>query len=106
MIGLMKHKVTFKKIDKTKDGRGGWTESPSDILTTWAAIAPLSPVEIVKYQSFLPEITGKMVVRYRDDIDSSCIVFYGSRKFEILGLVNPAEESRFLKILVKEIVSK
>lgn len=106
MIGTMKHRITFKRPVKTKDGRGSWTESESEILTTWGTIASLNALEVQKYMSILPQIDRKIFIRYRDDIDSTCVGYFGSKKYEILGVVNPTEGNKLLKLLVKEVLVK
>jgi len=106
MIGTMKHKITFKRPVKIKDSRGSWTESESEVFTTWGTIVSLNALEVQKYKAILPEIDRKVFIRYRTDIDSACVGYFGTKKYEILGIVNPAEENKMLKLLVKEVIAK
>ena len=106
MIGLLKHKITFKRLVKTPDGRGGYTTQPVDIATVWGAIHPLSASEVVRYNTVLPEVNCKIYVRYRSDINNETLGYRGNKKYQIYKPINPTEADRFMTILAKEVVDK
>ena len=106
MIGLLKHKITFKRLVKTPDGRGGYTTQPVDIATVWGAIHPLSASEVVRYNTVLPEVNCKIYARYRSDIDNEAIGYRGSQKYQIYGQINPGQANRFMIILAKGVIDK
>ena len=106
MIGLLRHKIQFKKPKKISDGRGGYKIEYEDLVKIWGAVHPLSASEIVKYKTVLPEVNCKIYVRYRSDINNETLGYRGNKKYQIYKPINPTEADRFMTILAKEVVEK
>lgn len=101
----LRHKVVFKKLTEIKDDFGAPSTELTDIMNPdeWVQIIPLKGDE--KYQSkhLNTEVNHKIRMRYRSDIDSKMVIFYGTRKFEIDSIVNPFERNRELQIMATEV---
>lgn len=109
MFDNLNKRVIFKKLVKTKDGRGGWTTEPQIIDTVWAGIDPLKADEILKYQAIYPGVDTKIIIRYHPIIDSfknKCKAFYDSKFYDIKGMINPSESDRYLEFAAIEVVDK
>ena len=102
--GELRHRLTFKGPTHTSDGQGGITETWGSAFTVWGAFGPLTGKEFYDSQLVNSEITGKVKIRHRDDIDPTMQIYFGTRVFEILSILNPEERDRELNIKVKEMV--
>lgn len=105
---LLDKRLEVKKPKKTEDGRGGWTSEMELVDTVWGKVVPLSAMEIMKYRSIVPEVTHRIILRYKDGLvlDNEFVLYNGSRKFTISGFVNIAEKNRFDDILASEVLEK
>lgn len=102
--GELRHRLMFKGPTNTADGMGGITKSWGSAFTIWGSIDPLKGKEFYESQLINSEITGKIKVRYRDDIDPTMQVYFGDRTFKILSIINPGERNMELNLMVKELV--
>ncbi len=102
-------RIIFKKPVKTKDGRGGWTSAYTIIDTVWGAIDSLKAFERSKYMSIYPGVDVKLIIRYHPTIatfKSKCRAYFGTKYYDIKGMVNPGESNKFLEFVAIETVNK
>ncbi len=102
--GELRHRLTFKGPTHTNDGQGGITETWGSAFTIWGSLEPLKGKEFYDSQLINSEISGKAKVRYRNDIDPTMQIYFGTRTFKILSIINPGERDRELNLMVKEMV--
>ena len=102
--GMLNKKIKISKHPLVPDGAGGFQESDSldTVAVVWANINPLRGREYVQAQQDRAEITHKVTLRYRKDIDRACILDYENRKFEIMHIINIQEKNRYLELMCKE----
>ena len=113
-VGKLNKRVTFQFYGSTSDGMGG-TEpdgSPTDVVTTWASITPISGQELMQQGAMQSNITHRIRLRWRDDLsgkgysadtyDSFLQANYDGRKFNIQRSYALGEDKTYVEMLATE----
>lgn len=107
MIGRLNKRISVQIPTETADGMGGFTTVWSNLVTVWAAIWPVSAKEQIQSMSNTMEVTHRIRIRFRSDVlHNYRIVFesiFATRYFNIISIVNPNEQNRWLDIMAKEV---
>ena len=83
--GELRHRVTIERyVSAGRDADGfalpsGWVL----FAKTWAKITPLSSKDLISAQAAQSEVTARMKVRYRTDIDTTMRVRWQNRLYAI-----------------------
>jgi len=91
-----------------KDEYGQPLDNPVEVCTVWAAIEPLRGREYFAAMAEQADVTTRIRIRYREDIDRTMIVRYKEpgdpefREFEILHVIHPEYRRRELQLMCKE----
>ena len=101
-IGDLRHSVTIQYPRRVADGAGGFTVTWATAAEVYAAIWPISAKEIVQAMGQAMTITHRIRMRYRANIRSSWRIKYGNKYYNIVSIINPNMERKWLAILVKE----
>jgi len=101
-IGDLKHSVTLQYSTRVADGMGGFPTTWNDAATVYAAIWPVSAKETVQAMGVAMTITHRIRMRYRANIRSSWRIKYGNKYYNIVSIINPNTDKKWLDILVKE----
>ncbi len=101
-IGDLKHSVMLQYQTRVADGMGGFTTTWNDAQTVYAAIWPISAKETVQAMGQAMTITHRVRMRYRANIRSNWRIKHGNRYYNIVSIINPNMERKWLDILVKE----
>jgi len=110
LLARMKHRVTIFRSpgpDET-DEYGQPLDDPIPVATVWAAIEPMRGREYTAAMAEHAEVTTRIRIRYREDIDRTMIVRYKEpgdpefREFEILHIIHPEFRRRELQLMCKE----
>ena len=90
--GKLRHKVQLQEQQIAQDPNTG------EMLTTWATIAcpwaeivPMSGREFLAASAEQSEVRGRIVIRYRDDVDASMRVVYRGKYYNIHAVLPDAE---------------
>jgi SPP1 family predicted phage head-tail adaptor len=102
--GQLRHQITIKAPTHTSDGMGGVTTTWGTVATCWAAVEPLRGREWVESNLENAELTGKVVMRYKSGILPTYQVYFGSRTFEILSVIDVDERRKEIQLMVRELV--
>jgi SPP1 family predicted phage head-tail adaptor len=103
--GELRRRVTIRTVERTDDGGGGYTETPVDGDTVWAAVEPLQGQEqLVAMQTGI-ERPHRIKMRYRDDVSGVTQLVYDGRVFDVKSVVDPEERHRELVILADEVTT-
>lgn len=93
--GKLCHKVQLQEQQITQDPVTG------EMLTTWVTIAqpwaeivPMSGREFMAAGAEQSEVRGRIVIRYRDDVDASMRVVYRGKYYNIFAVLPDAESGR------------
>ena len=104
LAGRLRHRVEFQNESLSSDGQGGSTRTWATRATVSASIKPLRAEERFYNEQLQHNGTHSLLIRYRSDIEATDRVKYGSRYFQIVGILNPNERNRQLVITCKELV--
>ena len=101
-IGDLRHRVTFQKPVKTPDGYAGNTVAWQDVVTVWAQIEPLSGREYFFAHQIKNEVSHRVRVRYRTDVNEKMRIKHGERHFKIESMIDMMERREYLEIRCME----
>lgn len=97
-----RHRITFQKEEKTPDGVKGFTVAWNDFAVAWASIAPLVGREYFYAHQITAEVTHRIRMRYRKDINSKMRITLGERVFNIESIIDMEERHVYLELLCRE----
>ena len=99
-------KIDIKTYDTTQiDGFGEITGEYTTVKSNvWASISPLVGKEYFSAEQVQSQVNTRIVTEYMDGILPSMIVFHGTRKFEIISVIDYKEQHRETTLMCKEIV--
>lgn len=102
--GQLRHRVTLQSKSVTRDAMGGETITWNDTVTNVpAAIEPLQGRERFLAQQIQPELSVRIRIRYRADVQADWRVKYGTRIFAIESPpINPEFRDRELHLICSE----
>jgi len=99
--GRLRHRLTLYTVTEQVDP--GDAPAETVFATVWGALEPLQGRELFAAQQVQSEVTGRATIRYLAGVDPTMRVGLGSRRWEILGIIDPQERHRELQLLTKEI---
>jgi SPP1 family predicted phage head-tail adaptor len=75
--GKLRHRVRIERLQYVTDSSGDVTQDENgetqqvwqEVATVWAAVEPLSAREFIQSQSIQSQVTARIVIRHREDID-------------------------------------
>lgn len=88
--GDLRHRV---RIEAPTGGQvqdpntGEMTSEWETVADVWADVVPMSAREFVAAGAEQSEVRGRMVIRYREDVDATMRVFYRGRYYAIFGVM-------------------
>lgn len=85
--GRLRHRVAIQRRVLAQDTSGNTTHTWANIATVWAAIEPLSTREFIAAQSVQSEVTARIVIRYRANIDASMRIVHKDKIYNIHGIL-------------------
>ena len=100
--GSLRHKITFQQLTVANDTWGHSAETWTDQVTTYAALWTLRGTERMESLKLDNEITHKIRVRYKRDLNPKMRIKYGERYFNILSMVDPDERHIYYEIMASE----
>jgi len=101
--GNLKHKITIQEIISMKNTLGEPTQDWYTFMNAWARIVPIRANEYRAAQGLVEKITHTVTIRYTDGIESDMRILYGSRVFEIKGILDFNEEHKRLDLMCEEL---
>lgn len=103
--GQLRHRVGFRVITRTANGRGGFTESLGAVVTLWAEIKPVLKMEVWENEQLRGSIDHQIKIRFTDDVSSFLTkrAEFRGRTFEIISFADNVEKNEFITMLAKEI---
>jgi SPP1 family predicted phage head-tail adaptor len=100
--GILRNRITLQSPVNTANGQGGFVTTWTDERTVWAAIWPTSAKERVEAMQMGLNTTHRIIIRYWPGVASSWRVKFGTRYFNILGIINHLEVNRLLDLTCEE----
>jgi SPP1 family predicted phage head-tail adaptor len=101
-------KVAIKRPNTDAGGQNEYGErNPADWLVVaeniWASISQLNGREYWQAEQVQSKINTRIELDYISGIDRSMRVYYGSRIFEIIAVIDPKEMHRTLQLMCEEL---
>lgn len=81
--GKLRHRVTLQEQQTTTSPYGETVTEWVDVGNVWADVAPQSGREFMASQSLQSEVTTRITIRYRDDINALWRIAYRGRTYDI-----------------------
>ncbi len=100
--GKLRHRVAIQTFTETQDTYGEPIRTWSTALTVHASIKPLRGQELLAAQEIAAETTHESRMRYNSTLTSLARLKFGSRIFDITGVVNWLERNVLLIVSCKE----
>ncbi len=99
-IGDLNKRITIQYPTKVGDVTTWATGA-----TVWAAIWPISANEVIQANATVMIISHRIRIRYRAVLKSNWRVVYSGRNFNIVSIVDPNMDHKWLDVLCKEATS-
>ena len=84
----LRHPVELQAKQQTQDATTGeMVTSWAKVATLWAAVEPLSAREFIAAQAGQSQITARIVIRYRANVDATMRIVYRGKIYNIHGVL-------------------
>ncbi|MEZ2792173.1 phage head closure protein [Proteus terrae] len=100
-IGKLRHRITFQKYVSERLPSGQPHNKWIDIATTWSEVKHLSGRELISANAEMSEVTVRVWMRYRPDINSTCRMVWYEQIYDIQSVI-PDERLTRLELLCKQ----
>jgi len=101
-IGKMRYRVKVENATNTRDAGGGMSQNYTAVTFIYANIKPVNANSSYRQGMVQEKVTHEVTMRYMKNIGTNSRISYGTRLFDIKGIVNVDERDRFLKLLCEE----
>ena len=102
--GQLRHRCWIKAPTHTGDGMGGVTTTWGTTCVCWGSLEPLKGREWFESSMVNSEISARFRMRYYPGVLPTMQLHFGSRTFEIVGVIDVGERHREYELMVKELV--
>ena len=97
-IGRLNKRVKIMGYVTTKDEMGQLKQNLKTVATVWADIKPMRGSELYEVGRIQSKMTHRIYIRYIPNIDTTNWIVFGDKKFNIVSVVNPDYENKYLEI--------
>jgi len=107
-VGALRHQVTVEQPVEAQDAAGAVTKTWTSVATPWAAVEPMRGQERFLAQQVAADVTHKITMRYESALASMTPkwrVSLGSRRFDLLAVLDPGERDTAIECLAVERVT-
>lgn len=104
--GILKHRIKVYRPPNPEtdlDDAGQPLDEPIHHADVWAAIYPLRGRDLESARQVHGEVTTRIIVRYRKDIDNKMFAEYEGIRFEFLYIIHKDFAKKELHIMAKEV---
>ncbi|RJE88622.1 head-tail adaptor protein [Paenibacillus sp. 1011MAR3C5] len=102
LVNRLNKRVTIQRPVESRADSGSTIIVYEDVATVWAAIEPLRGREFFAAFAEHAEVTTRIRIRYREGIDRTMVVKYGTTLFEVLHIIRPNFNNVELQLMSKE----
>jgi SPP1 family predicted phage head-tail adaptor len=103
MAGSLNKRIDIKKPATTQDDFGQPNQTWELVKSIWAGINPISGKEFLQGLAEQSQVTHRIIIRDGAGISPNMRVYYTSRIFEIMAVLNEAEADTKYTIMAKEL---
>ena len=101
-IGKLNKQLVIEEFTRTPDGAGGAEITWADFATVWAAVRSKHGAEKLHADAPTSTTSHEIVIRYVNGLHPRMRFMDGTRKFEILSIINVEEKDKWLSCLCRE----
>jgi SPP1 family predicted phage head-tail adaptor len=101
-VGDLRRRVTIERPVRASDGGGGATVTWTLVAEVWAALWPRLADESVTLDRVAGQATHDMWIRYRTGITPEMRVTFGTRVFDIRGVIDVEDRNKWLRCPLEE----
>jgi SPP1 family predicted phage head-tail adaptor len=102
--GFLRHRCWIKQPTHTQDGYGGITTTWGTVTVCWGAYEPIRGHEWMESSLQNSQVSGKFRMHYFAGITPDMQLYFGTRTFQIVSVINPSERRKELELMLKELV--
>ncbi|MEI9600251.1 phage head closure protein [Moellerella wisconsensis] len=102
--GRLRHRVIFQRTEMVKNEYGEREKKWTNITVTRAEVRAISGRELLSAGAEMSEVTVRVWMRYRSDINSTCRMIYRGLIYDIQSVIPDVKFTR-LELLCKQGVS-
>jgi len=100
--GELRHKITIQSPAEVSDGRGGVSRTWDTHAKAYAAIEPLRSEDVFDQQAIATGAQVRIRTRGVSSVTTTMRVLFGTRVYEIVGVVDIDERGRELRLNCRE----
>lgn len=100
--GELRHRVTIQGTTAVQDSSASYSESWSDLVTTWARVRPMNGREYFAAHQEQSAVTHEIVMRFRRGVNTAMRLKFDSRIFDIESVINYDERNEWMIIYCME----
>lgn len=101
-IGALRRRLRIEAPQRSPDGGGGAVVDWQLVAEVWARIAPVSGRERAYAEQIAAEVSHRITIRYRGDVEPRMRLCADDRVFAIEAVFDPDERRRRLVCLARE----
>lgn len=102
--GKLRHRITLQRAEITQDLQTGeMAKQWRTVDHVWGDVVPLSAREYLAARATQSEVSARMVIRYRADVDSTMRVIHRGEIYTIDGVLADAGSNiKYLTLMVRK----
>lgn len=103
--GDLRHRLTIQQKSVTQNTYGEEIATWSTLTIVWGSVEDLSGREFYESRQVpAAEVTTRVRIRYRSDVEPTMRVIHGSRTLEIVAVLEPEGRKRETVLMCREVV--
>lgn len=100
--GDLRHRIVLEQPQRSQNAIGEWIDTFITVATVWAAVEPLTGSWLFAAQQANSNVSGRVRIRYRSDIEPTWRILFNGRYLSIVSILNPEERKKELIIMYSE----
>lgn len=89
--GKLRHRVSLQTLVSDRDSEGVLQQSWMEVAEVWAAVEPLSARDFVQAGADQSEVSARITIRYRDNVNAGMRVVHRGKLYDIRGVLADKE---------------
>lgn len=89
--GKLRHRVVIETRNDQQSSSGAVTVVWEYLATVWASVEPLSVREFIQSQATQSEITARIMMRYRPDVNATVRFIHKGKIYNPVGVLPDAQ---------------
>lgn len=104
--GSLRNRITLQRPVVAVSAYGEHSTTWEDAAEVWANFVPSSVREFIASQQLQSQVTARVVIRFRDDVDATWRIAYRGKVYDIAGVLpDPNSGFEYLTLPVSEVTA-